>query len=172
MLLHVNWHIPPEVSKDHCGDTYIAALLPMSVQQATHRPSKQQLNHHSKPLSHSLLLCLLPRTRKWPPASILHVTSHAYQLCQPTNDRADWRADEQNKRSPFGPTRLIHSERNNGQHTSRKDSSRQKTRRLTAQPCSLMDQAHHRSFGTFSSSPSAPVPATSIPPWTSSQPTA
>ena len=50
-----------------CGDTHIAALLPLSVHDATYRPSQQQLNHHSKPLSHSLLLCLLPQTKKMAP---------------------------------------------------------------------------------------------------------
>ena len=48
----------------YCGDTHTAALLPLSVHQATHQPSQQQLNRHSKPLSHSLLLCLLPQTKK------------------------------------------------------------------------------------------------------------
>jgi len=50
-----------------CGGTHIAALLPLSVHQATHRTSQQQLNHHSKPLSYSLLLCLLPQTKKMAP---------------------------------------------------------------------------------------------------------
>jgi len=50
-----------------CGYTHIAALLPLSIYQATHRPSQQQLNHHSKQLSHSRLLSLLPQTKKTAP---------------------------------------------------------------------------------------------------------
>ena len=55
--------------------------------------------------------------RKRPPASVLHPTSHAYQLYQPANGRTDWTAGDRNKRSPFGPTRFINSERSNQQHT-------------------------------------------------------
>ena len=47
------------------------------------------------------------KRRKRPPASVLHPTSHAYQLCQPANGRADWTAGDRNKRSQFGPTRFI-----------------------------------------------------------------
>jgi len=47
-----------------CGDTHTAALLPLSIHQSTLRPSQQQLNHHSKPLSHSLLLWLLPQRKR------------------------------------------------------------------------------------------------------------
>ena len=47
---------------------HLADLLPLSIHQSTLRPIQQQLNHHSKPLSHSLLLCLLPQTKKTAPS--------------------------------------------------------------------------------------------------------
>jgi len=50
--------------------------------------------------------------------------------------------------------------------------TRQETRRPTARPQCLVDRAHHCSSGAFSSSPSAPVAASSIPPWSSGQSTA
>ena len=114
----------------------------------TYRPSQSQPNHHSKPLSHSLLLCLLSRTKKMAPSKC--TTSN--KPCLPANGRVDWTAGDRNKRSPFKPMTFIHLERSNQQHTSRKDSSRKKTRRPTARPCSLMDWIHHRSSGTSSSS--------------------
>jgi len=47
-----------------CGDTHIAALLPLSIHQSTLRPSQQQRNPHNKTLSHSFLLCLLPQRKR------------------------------------------------------------------------------------------------------------
>ena len=51
--------------------------------------------HHSKALSRSLLLCLIPlakRPSSGPQQVELHSTSHAYQICQLTNGTAGWTA--------------------------------------------------------------------------------
>ena len=97
---------------------HLTALLPLSVPQSTHTDlvigSLTTTANHSFTPSFSVYF---HEQRKWPPASILHPTSHAYQLCQPANGRADWTAGDQNKRSPFRPKRFIHSERSNRQHT-------------------------------------------------------
>jgi len=52
-------------------------------------------SHHSKAVSRSLLLCLNPRAKQpflGPQQMESHWTSHAYQLCKPTNGRAGWPA--------------------------------------------------------------------------------
>jgi len=36
-----------------------------------------------------------------PQQAVLHLTSHAYQLCQPANGRAGWTASDWKKKSPF-----------------------------------------------------------------------
>ena len=67
---YATYNIQPETldcNRWLCGDTQIADLLPLSVHQASNRPRQQQLNRHSKPLSHSLLPCLLPQTNKTAP---------------------------------------------------------------------------------------------------------
>jgi hypothetical protein len=52
-----------------CGSvgTLTLQLSFLSAHQSTYRPTQQQLKHHSKPLPHSLLLCLLPRTKEKSP---------------------------------------------------------------------------------------------------------
>jgi len=73
------------------GDTHIAALLLLSVHQAIHRPSQQQLNRHSKPLFHSLLLCLLSQTKKTTPdkKNYLLETTPISSANQPMTEQAD-----------------------------------------------------------------------------------
>ena len=56
---------------------HITTLFPLSVYQSTHRHSQQQLYPHSKPLSHTLLLCLLLRQRKRPLTSGTAFRQHA-----------------------------------------------------------------------------------------------
>jgi len=73
---------------------HLTALLPLFVHQSAHRPSQQHLNHHRKPVSHFLLVCLLPNKGNGPWEAELHQTSHAYQLCQPANGSADWTAGD------------------------------------------------------------------------------
>ena len=97
--IHPNW----QAHKWHSGDTHMSshllfsipfhltALFPLSVHPSTYRPGQQQLNHHSKPLAHSPLLCLIPRNKRKRPLE-LHLTRRVYQLCQPTNGRAGWPA--------------------------------------------------------------------------------
>jgi len=73
-----------------------------------------------KPLPHSLLLCLLPNKGNGPWQAELHPTSHAYQLCQTANGRADWTAGDLYKRSPSNQREAVHLERSNcQQHTER-----------------------------------------------------
>ena len=101
---------------------HLTALLPLSIPQSTHTnlvncSLTAKANHSLTP---SFSVCFHKQSKQ-PPASVLHPTSHTYQLCQPTNGRAGWTACDRNKRSPFGPTRFSHSERSNQQHTSRKE---------------------------------------------------
>jgi len=110
---------------------HLTALLPLSVHQSTHTDlvngSLTTTANHSLTPSFSVYF---HEQRKRPPASVLHPTSQAYQLCQPANGRADWTAHDRNKRRLFEPMRFIHSERHNWQHTSRKHSSRKPDARL------------------------------------------
>ena len=99
----------------------LTALLPLSVHQSTHRPSKQHLNHHRKPLSHSLLLCLLPNKENSPWEAELPAGSHAHQLCQPANGRAGWPARDLYKRSPSDQRQVVQSEGVNCQWQNRKE---------------------------------------------------
>ena len=155
------WGQPCHSLSSYSIPFHLTALLPPSVPLSTHTGLVNGSLSTTANHSHSLLY-LLPRRNKTAPASVL--PSHAYQLCQPAYARADWTAGERNKRIPFGPTRFIHSEMSNRQHT-----SRQKIRRPTTRPHSLMDRAHHRSPGILQQH-SAPV-AASIPPRTFGQPT-
>jgi len=149
---------------------HLTALLPLSINQSTHRPSQQHFNHHRKPLSHSLLLCLLPNKENGPREAELHPTSHAYQLCQPASGRADWTAGNLHKRSPSDQQEAVHRKGVTANNTQKKKLG--KTGDTTAWQRCLVDWAHHCSSGASSSSPSEPVAATSIPPRTSGQPTA
>jgi len=87
---------------------HLTALLPPSVPQSTHTDlvngSLTTTANHSLMPSFSVYF---HEQRKRPPASVLHPTSHAYQLCQPANGRADWTTGDRNKRSPFRPTRFM-----------------------------------------------------------------
>ena len=70
---------------------HLTALLPLSTQQSTLRPSQQHLNRHSKPLSHSFLLCLLLQTKKTAPDKrnyILEATAVS-SANQPMAEQAD-----------------------------------------------------------------------------------
>ena len=149
---------------------HLTALLALSEHQSTHRPSQQHLNHHWKPLSHSLLLCLLPNKGNGPWQAELHPTSHGYQLCQPANGRADWTAGDLYKRSPSNQRGAVHQKGVTVNNTLKRKIG--KKGGMTARPQCLVDQTHHRSSGASSSSPSEPVAAASIPPRTSGQSTA
>jgi len=149
---------------------HLTALLPLSVHHSTHQPSQQHLNHHRKPLSHSLLLCLLPNKGNGPWEVELHPTSHAYQLCQTASGRADWTAGDLCKRRPSNQREAVHRKGVTVNNTRKKKLG--KTGGTTARPRCLVDRAHHRSSGASSSSPSEPVAAASIPPRTSGQSTA
>jgi len=149
---------------------HLTALLPLSIHQSAHRSSQQHLNHRRKPLYHSLLLCLLPNKGNGPWQTELHPTSHAYQLCQPANGRADWTAGDLYNRSPSNNKKQFIQKGVTVNNTPKRKLG--KTGGMTARPQCLVDRAHHRSSGTSSSSPSEPVAAASIPPRTSGQSTA
>ena len=100
---------------------HLTALLPLSVPQSTHTDLVNgsltiTANHYLTP-SFSVYF---HEQRKRPLQAELPSGSHAYQFYQPANGRAGWTAGDRNKRSPFGPTRFIHSERSNRQHTHQK----------------------------------------------------
>jgi len=94
-----------------CGDTHIAALLPLSVHQSTFRPSQQQLNHHSKSLSYSLLLCLLLQTKETTPdkRNYLLEATPISSAKQSMAEQADQQWHVQKK--PSDQRKAVHSER-------------------------------------------------------------
>jgi len=89
---------------------HLTALLPLSIPQSPHTDLVNgSLTITAKDSLTPSFSIYFHEQRKRPPAKVLHPTSQAYQLCQPANGRADWTAGDRNKRSPFGPTRFIHS---------------------------------------------------------------
>ena len=106
---------------------HLTALLPLSIHQSALRPSQQHLNHHRKPLSHSLLLCLLPNKGNAPWEAELHPTRHSYQPCQPASGRADWTAGNLYIRRPSNQREAVHQK---GVTTTHREGSleRQETR--------------------------------------------
>jgi len=136
-----------------CGDTHIAALLPLSIL----RPSQQQLNHHSKTLSYSLLLCLLPKQRKRP----LTNGTTFWKPCPSALPTSQWQnrltSSDLYKRSHLTGEKQFILKGVNVHNTSRrklcKTTSRQETQRPTARPRCLLDRAHHHSSRHTASSP-------------------
>jgi len=74
---------------------HLIALLPLSIHKPKLRPSQQQFNHYSKPLSHSIILCLLPRTKKTAPKK--HTTSNEPHL--PALPTSQWQSRLDSRRS-------------------------------------------------------------------------
>jgi len=137
------WEIMP------MWDTHIVALLPPSSSP----PDSTTTHTHSLSLQ-SFSLCnpslhsQLQTECSFPSRHLnmsIHSTSHAYQICQLTNGRAGRPREVCIKMATFPAwdSQRLHQE----EATSRKDSSRQKLRRPTARPRSLVDRAHHRSPG-------------------------
>ena len=133
-----------------------------------------KVNHHSKPLSHSLLLCLLPQTNETSPdkRNYLLEATPISSANQPMAEQADQQWPVWKK--PSDRRKAVHSEGVICQwHIKKKtlqDTSKQETWRPIARPRCLADRAHHRSSRHTASSPRpTTAPATSClgSPWPS-----
>ena len=105
---------------------------------------------HRKPLSHSLLLCLVTNKGNGRRQAELPEESHAQQLCQPANGRADWTAGDLYTWRPSNQRKAVHrkevhSEGVNCQRQSRKKlcktASRECEQRLAARSRRLVNSA-------------------------------
>ena len=104
----------------HMSLQLLTALPPLSAQPSTHRSSRQHLNHSLTP---SLSTA---NNENGPRQAELHEGSHAQQLCQPANGRADWTAGDLYIRRPSNQRKAVrrkavHSEEGNCQQHSKKE---------------------------------------------------
>jgi len=156
---------------------HLTALLPLSIHQSALRPSQQHLNHHRKPLSHSLLLCLLPNKGNAPWEAELHPTRHSYQPCQPASGRADWTAGNLYIRRPSNQREAVHRKAVHSVGVTCQWQTRRKLCKTAWRQCDQCPTACHAASWTRPSpaTASSRQPATALatlcrgPPWSSVQ---